>query len=166
MNPIHFHTGVMTIKPDIAMYEKMLTALGVPIQDSAWGPEFSVPGKLKPTHASYDGADQGFLNSFFPHDDLNAAPLFDAEKCAAGSSSGNKACLDTPMMRLPVTYTMNAIWYFEKGSWKVWNGANSMGKQFGAETAIRLTANPPPLPLTPLPFPFSAPGDLATVPVR
>ena len=48
------------------------------------------------------------------HADLDAATLFDAERCA--SEGGRQACLDAPMMRLPVKYTMNALWYFEKVS--------------------------------------------------
>ena len=57
MNPVHFHTGLMVVKPDKQEFEKLTHALS-----------------SKETF-SYDGADQGFLTAYFA--DFHKAPLFD-----------------------------------------------------------------------------------------
>jgi hypothetical protein len=57
MNPCHFHTGLMVIKPDMKVYLDMTQKL---------------------LHVgSYDGADQGFLSAYFK--DCFYAPVFDPE---------------------------------------------------------------------------------------
>lgn len=83
MNPCHFHTGLMVVKPDAALYTTMVQRL------SAVG--------------SYDGADQGFLSSFFKK--CWKAPVFNPRN---GPS-------DAPMNALHLNYNMHAIYYFAAG---------------------------------------------------
>jgi len=84
MNVIAFHTAVMVIKPDTVTYIDMVNKLS--------------------TLESYDGADQGFLVSYF--DQMNNAPYFD-------STTQSEA----PMNRLHIGYSMNHIYFYEKGTW-------------------------------------------------
>lgn len=58
MNPCHFHTGLMVIKPNATLHAKMLSSLA--------------------TTGSYDGADQGFLSAFFH--ECTDARLFDPDE--------------------------------------------------------------------------------------
>ncbi len=55
MNPCHFHTGVMVIKPNISVYNELYASIG--------------------RTGSYDGADQGFLSAYF-NSGCNDAPIF------------------------------------------------------------------------------------------
>jgi hypothetical protein len=63
MNPCHFHTGLMVVKPDAAVLQSMLAALA--------------------DTGSYDGADQGFLSEYFKACD--AAPMYNARKGPSNS---------------------------------------------------------------------------------
>ena len=54
MNPCHFHTGLLVIRPDTALLGTMLDKLA--------------------STGSYDGADQGFLSAFF--EACDEAPMF------------------------------------------------------------------------------------------
>jgi hypothetical protein len=55
--------------------------------------------------SSHDGADQGFLVSYFP--DMLSSPLFDP----LGDFSNHET------VRLPIGYNMNHFYYYEKGNW-------------------------------------------------
>ena len=85
-NPINFHTAILVVKPDKAIYDDMVK-------------------KINDGMASFDGADQGFINSYFTG--LNAAK----EWTKALPPSEDK------MNRLPVNYNMHHIYYYEKMSW-------------------------------------------------
>lgn len=61
MNPCHFHTGLMVVKPDTSEFNRLLRLLG--------------------TAFSYDGADQGFL-SYVYGDTMLRAPLFSPDQPA------------------------------------------------------------------------------------
>jgi hypothetical protein len=84
MNPCHFHTGLMVVKPDRQLYSRMLQQLA--------------------EVGSYDGADQGFLSSFFDPGCWKA-PLFNP---ANGPS-------EAPMNALHLAYNMHALYYFSAG---------------------------------------------------
>lgn len=58
INPCHFNTGVMQVTPNTTLFNNMIQKL--------------------PHLPSYDGGDQGFLNSYFSH--LLDAPMFDPKK--------------------------------------------------------------------------------------
>jgi hypothetical protein len=58
MNPCHFHTGLLVIKPEQSMFSRIVEAL-----------------QYIPSH---DAADQGFLDNFFS--DLIDAPMFNASR--------------------------------------------------------------------------------------
>eukprot|EP00128_Syssomonas_multiformis_P005118 Colp12_sorted_trinity150504_noHs@1041 len=76
---------------------------------------------IKPDHAkfldmleslsklpSYDGADQGFLTAYF--DGLSNAPVANV----TGTPSNN------PMERLPISYNLNHIYFYEKMNWNLY----------------------------------------------
>eukprot|EP01114_Cavostelium_apophysatum_P009313 TRINITY_DN22414_c0_g1_i1.p1 TRINITY_DN22414_c0_g1~~TRINITY_DN22414_c0_g1_i1.p1 ORF type:complete len:540 (+),score=109.64 TRINITY_DN22414_c0_g1_i1:159-1778(+) len=86
MNSAVFHTGMMVLKPDTRVFQDMVKKLE--------------------TSVSYDGADQGFLVSYF--NDLLFAPLF------LGRS---KEPSEDKLNRLPVNYNINHMYYYEKSSW-------------------------------------------------
>jgi len=85
MNILAFHTAVLVVKPDRKKFEDMVAKLA--------------------TLESYDGADQGFLVSYY--NNLDMAPYYDASQ---GPS-------DLPMNRLYLGYSMNHIYWYEKRSW-------------------------------------------------
>eukprot|EP00727_Mastigamoeba_balamuthi_P009427 m51a1_g5106 putative glucuronosyltransferase pgsip8-like (290) ;mRNA; f:322553-323681 len=87
VNPSIFHTGVVVLTPSNATFQRMLADLQ------------RLP--------SYDGADQGFLNSFFAG--ALAGPLF------AGS-----ALTPTPdVARLPFCYSMDHFFYYQRFRWEL-----------------------------------------------
>lgn len=89
LNPVSFHTGLFVVKPDKAMYETLITALE--------------------HYPSYDGADQGFLNAYFP---LQHSPMFNL------SYPLGSPALAVPSMRLPVHANINHVYYYERMSWE------------------------------------------------
>eukprot|EP01062_Namystynia_karyoxenos_P066059 TRINITY_DN60074_c0_g1_i1.p1 TRINITY_DN60074_c0_g1~~TRINITY_DN60074_c0_g1_i1.p1 ORF type:complete len:569 (+),score=150.98 TRINITY_DN60074_c0_g1_i1:102-1709(+) len=95
MNPINFHTAILVIKPSEARYDDMLTQLK--------------------TLGSFDGADQGFFNSYFQG-------LSAATEWTKGQPPSN-----APLNRIPVQYNMNHMYYYEKMRWGgVWGDASDI----------------------------------------
>ena len=95
-NPVNFHTGMLVLKPDRAVFDDMLDA-------------------LRTGMASYDGGDQGFFVSYFAG--LAGAPLFDRTPFL---DSPDAPALDDPLLRLDIVYSMNHIYYYEKFNWKLY----------------------------------------------
>ncbi|KAL1559722.1 putative glucuronosyltransferase pgsip8 [Salvia divinorum] len=96
INPCIFHTGLFVLQPSMAVFNDMMHELDV--------------GRSNP-----DGADQGFITSYFP--DLLNSPLF--------LSPLNGTKLDGTY-RLPLGYQMDASYYYLKLRWNVPCGPNSV----------------------------------------
>ena len=88
MNPLFFHTGLMVVKPDAALFHSLLDSL------------------LSLKIFSYDGADQGFLTAAFPG--LDAAPLFNATAMLLSGGAPSEA----PLMRYPMEYNFNSVFWY------------------------------------------------------
>jgi hypothetical protein len=82
MNPCHFHTGLIVVKPDAAEYEFLIESLQSGAQ-------------------SYDGADQGFLSHVYG-ERLLKAPLF-MQNISSSATADD-------LMRLPVGYNMHHLY--------------------------------------------------------
>jgi len=92
MNPLIFHTGLIVVKPDETMFEKLIAAL---YSDASF---------------SHDGADQGFLVAQF---DIEHAPLFlPSVQRSLGKPS------DEPAMRLNIGWNLNHFWYYIAFNWE------------------------------------------------
>ncbi|GAQ84466.1 glycosyl transferase family 8 [Klebsormidium nitens] len=87
INPCIFHTGLMVLKPSLETYADMLKQLE--------------------TAPSFDGADQGFLASYFP--DLLDCPMF--RPLPPGSARLNGT------YRLPLGYQMDHVYYYLNFRW-------------------------------------------------
>ena len=87
INPCIFHTGVLVLTPNELVLQDMLTKT-----------------TLLP---SYDGGDQGFLNSYFGR--MLTAPLFRGERNDNESTN----------MRLPFGYSMDHFFYYQRLQWEV-----------------------------------------------
>ncbi|XP_062226363.1 putative glucuronosyltransferase PGSIP8 isoform X1 [Phragmites australis] len=96
INPCIFHTGLFVLQPSMDVFKNMLHELAV--------------GRENP-----DGADQGFLASYFP--DLLDQPMFHPP------ANGTK--LDGTY-RLPLGYQMDASYYYLKLRWSIPCGPNSV----------------------------------------
>jgi len=96
INPCIFHTGLFVLKPSMDVFKKMLHELAV--------------GRENP-----DGADQGFLASYFP--DLLDQPMFHPP------ANGTKL---EGTYRLPLGYQMDASYYYLKLRWSIPCGPNSV----------------------------------------
>ncbi|XP_057787013.1 putative glucuronosyltransferase PGSIP8 [Salvia miltiorrhiza] len=96
INPCIFHTGLFVLQPSMAVFNDMMHELEI--------------GRSNP-----DGADQGFLTSYFP--DLLSSPQF--------VSPPNGTKLDGTY-RLPLGYQMDASYYYLKLRWNVPCGPNSV----------------------------------------
>ncbi|XP_039141724.1 putative glucuronosyltransferase PGSIP8 [Dioscorea cayenensis subsp. rotundata] len=96
INPCIFHTGLFVLQPSIDVFNNMLHELEI--------------GRENP-----DGADQGFLASYFP--DLLDRPMFHPP------ANGSK--LDG-FYRLPLGYQMDASYYYLKLRWSIPCGPNSV----------------------------------------
>lgn len=96
INPCIFHTGLFVLQPSKAVFNDMIHELEV--------------GRSNP-----DGADQGFIGSYFP--DLLDRPMFHPP------SNGTK--LDGAY-RLPLGYQMDASYYYLRLRWSVPCGPNSV----------------------------------------
>lgn len=77
INPCYFNTGLMVISPKAAVYSDMMQKL--------------------PVLESYDGGDQGFLNSYYPR--VLSAPMFNPSVVDYNSTSDT-----TPFKRLSASY--------------------------------------------------------------
>ncbi|KAL6007835.1 hypothetical protein ACLOJK_033338 [Asimina triloba] len=96
INPCIFHTGLFVLQPSVEVFRNMLHELETGRRNS-------------------DGADQGFLVSYFS--DLLDRPMFHPR------SNGTK--LDG-FYRLPLGYQMDASYYYLKLRWSVPCGPNSV----------------------------------------
>ncbi|CAL9091156.1 glycosyl transferase 8 domain containing protein [Musa troglodytarum] len=96
INPCVFHTGLFVLRPSMAVFKDMLHELEI--------------GRENP-----DGADQGFLVSYFP--DLLDRPMFHPP------ANGTKL---EGTYRLPLGYQMDASYYYLKFRWNVPCGPNSV----------------------------------------
>ncbi|CAL9130695.1 putative glucuronosyltransferase PGSIP8 [Musa acuminata AAA Group] len=96
INPCIFHTGLFVLQPSMNVFKNMLHELEI--------------GRENP-----DGADQGFLASYFP--DLLDQPMFHPP------TNGTK--LDGAY-RLPLGYQMDASYYYLKLRWSIPCGPNSV----------------------------------------
>lgn len=96
INPCIFHTGLFVLQPSLDVFKDMLHELEI--------------GRENP-----DGADQGFLGSYFP--DLLDQPMFHPPP------KGTK--LDGTY-RLPLGYQMDASYYYLKLRWSIPCGPNSV----------------------------------------
>ncbi|XP_057976356.1 putative glucuronosyltransferase PGSIP8 [Malania oleifera] len=96
INPCIFHTGLFVLQPSMVVFKNMLHELETERENS-------------------DGADQGFICSYFPG--LLDQPMFHPP------SNGTK--LDG-IYRLPLGYQMDASYYYLKLRWSVPCGPNSV----------------------------------------
>ncbi|XP_074569614.1 putative glucuronosyltransferase PGSIP8 [Curcuma longa] len=96
INPCIFHTGLFVLQPSMKVFNNMLHELEI--------------GRDNP-----DGADQGFLASYFS--DLLDQPMFHPP------SSGAKL---NGSFRLPLGYQMDASYYYLKLRWSIPCGPNSV----------------------------------------
>ncbi|WVZ86662.1 hypothetical protein U9M48_033412 [Paspalum notatum var. saurae] len=96
INPCIFHTGLFVLQPSMDVFKNMLHELAV--------------GRENP-----DGADQGFLASYFPH--LLDQPMFHPPP------NGTKL---EGTYRLPLGYQMDASYYYLKLRWSIPCGPNSV----------------------------------------
>eukprot|EP01063_Lacrimia_lanifica_P022545 TRINITY_DN30099_c0_g1_i1.p1 TRINITY_DN30099_c0_g1~~TRINITY_DN30099_c0_g1_i1.p1 ORF type:complete len:460 (+),score=181.64 TRINITY_DN30099_c0_g1_i1:40-1419(+) len=85
-NPVSFHTAILVVKPDQDIYNDM-------------------ENRLKNGIGSFDGADQGFINSYFNK-------FVEAKEWTKEDGKSEAA-----MNRLPIPYNMHHIYYYEKMSW-------------------------------------------------
>lgn len=88
INPCHFNSGLMLVTPSSALFLDMIRAL--------------------PKLPSYDGGDQGFLNSYYPQ--MLTAPMYDPE--AAGRNTS-----DLNFVRLPSAYHMDHGAFYPRLRW-------------------------------------------------
>ncbi|XP_010941142.1 putative glucuronosyltransferase PGSIP8 [Elaeis guineensis] len=96
INPCIFHTGLFVLQPSMEVFRSMLHELEIGRQNR-------------------DGADQGFLTSYFP--DLLDRPMFHPP--SNGSNLGG-------IYRLPLGYQMDASYYYLKLRWSIPCGPNSV----------------------------------------
>ncbi|GMH26644.1 hypothetical protein Nepgr_028487 [Nepenthes gracilis] len=96
INPCIFHTGLFVLKPSVEVFKDMVHELEI--------------GRPNP-----DGADQGFLSSYFPN--LLDMPMF--------HPPANRTKLDG-IFRLPLGYQMDASYYYLKLRWNIPCGPNSV----------------------------------------
>ncbi|XP_042511190.1 putative glucuronosyltransferase PGSIP8 [Macadamia integrifolia] len=96
INPCIFHTGLFVLQPSNEVFKDMLHELDIKRHNP-------------------DGADQGFLGSYFP--DLLDRPMFHPP------SNGTKL---EGIYRLPLGYQMDASYYYLKLRWNVPCGPNSV----------------------------------------
>ncbi|KAL5551170.1 hypothetical protein UlMin_001346 [Ulmus minor] len=97
INPCIFHTGLFVLQPSMEVFKDMIRELE--------------KGRDNP-----DGADQGFIGSYFP--DLLDRPLFHQPLDSAIKLNGT--------YRLPLGYQMDASYYYLKLRWSVPCGPNSV----------------------------------------
>ncbi|CAA0842320.1 Putative glucuronosyltransferase PGSIP7 [Striga hermonthica] len=96
INPCIFHTGLFVLQPSLEVFNDMMHELEI-------------------KRSNPDGADQGFLGSYFP--DLLDRPMFHPPL--------NGTILDGAY-RLPLGYQMDASYYYLRLRWSVPCGPNSV----------------------------------------
>lgn len=96
INPCIFHTGLFVLQPSVAVFHDMMH-------------------ELKTLRKNRDGADQGFLVSYF--NDLLDGPMF------YPPANGSKL---NGIYRLPLGYQMDASYFYLKLKWHVPCGPNSV----------------------------------------
>ncbi|XP_024030814.1 putative glucuronosyltransferase PGSIP7 [Morus notabilis] len=96
INPCIFHTGLFVLQPSMELFKDM-------VEDSERGRE------------SRDGADQGFIGSYFP--DLIDQPMFHPNATVKQLNGS---------YRLPLGYQMDASYYYLRLKWRVPCGSNSV----------------------------------------
>ncbi|XP_028798580.1 putative glucuronosyltransferase PGSIP8 [Neltuma alba] len=96
INPCIFHTGLFVLQPSMTVFKDMVNELEI--------------GRENP-----DGADQGFISSYFP--ELLDRPLFHPPP------NGTKL---EGTYRLPLGYQMDASYYYLKLRWSIPCGPNSV----------------------------------------
>ncbi|XP_075496480.1 putative glucuronosyltransferase PGSIP8 [Primulina tabacum] len=96
INPCIFHTGLFVLQPSLELFNDMIHELEI-------------------GRSNTDGADQGFIGSYFP--DLLDRPMF--------HPPSNATTLDGTY-RLPLGYQMDASYYYLKLHWSVPCGPNSV----------------------------------------
>lgn len=99
INPCIFHTGLFVLQPSMEVFKDMVKELE--------------RGRDNP-----DGADQGFIGSYFP--DLLDQPMFHRPPNATTTTQLNGT------YRLPLGYQMDASYYYLKLRWSVPCGPNSV----------------------------------------
>ncbi|CAN6922868.1 hypothetical protein Bca4012_088555 [Brassica carinata] len=97
INPCIFHTGLFVLQPSMEVFRDMIRELEVKRDNP-------------------DGADQGFLVSYFS--DLLNQPLF--------RPPNNRSTVLIGHFRLPLGYQMDATYYYLKLRWNVPCGPNSV----------------------------------------
>ncbi|XP_010542207.1 PREDICTED: putative glucuronosyltransferase PGSIP8 [Tarenaya hassleriana] len=97
INPCIFHTGLFVLEPSLDVFRDMIHELEL--------------GRLNP-----DGADQGFLVSYFS--DLLNQPLFHPPSNSSDLLNGH--------FRLPLGYQMDASYYYLRLRWNIPCGPNSV----------------------------------------
>ncbi|KAL8150900.1 hypothetical protein V2J09_020708 [Rumex salicifolius] len=96
INPCIFHTGLFVLQPSTEVFKDMIH-------------------ELESERPNSDGADQGFIGSYFP--DLLDRPMF--------HPPGNNTKLNGNF-RLPLGYQMDASYFYLKLRWNVPCGPNSV----------------------------------------
>jgi len=96
INPCIFHTGLFVLQPSVDVFHDMMH-------------------ELKTLRRNRDGADQGFLVSYF--NDLLDSPMF------YPPANGSKL---NGIYRLPLGYQMDASYFYLKLKWHVPCGPNSV----------------------------------------
>ncbi|KAJ7944745.1 Nucleotide-diphospho-sugar transferases superfamily protein [Quillaja saponaria] len=96
INPCIFHTGLFVLQPSMAIFKDMVH-------------------ELKIGRENADGADQGFISSYFP--DLLDQPMFHPPPNATKLEG---------TYRLPLGYQMDASYYYLKLRWSIPCGPNSV----------------------------------------
>uniref|UniRef100_A0A0D6QVC6 Glucuronosyltransferase PGSIP8 n=1 Tax=Araucaria cunninghamii TaxID=56994 RepID=A0A0D6QVC6_ARACU len=96
INPCVFHTGLFVLKPSETVFRRMIH-------------------EVTSMRHNLDGADQGFLVSYF--DDLLDRPMF--------HPPANGSIIDG-LYRLPLGYQMDASYFYLKLKWRVPCGPNSV----------------------------------------
>ncbi|XP_030502196.2 putative glucuronosyltransferase PGSIP7 [Cannabis sativa] len=97
INPCIFHTGLFVLQPSMQVFKDMVRG-------------------LENERENPDGADQGFIGSYFP--DLLDRPMF--------HPPSNPTTLLNGTFRLPLGYQMDASYYYLKLRWSVPCGPNSV----------------------------------------
>lgn len=97
MNPCHFHTGLLVLKPEKVHHHLVRSELTPPSQA-----QFDRLVRELETTPSHDAADQGFLDNAFK--DLADAPLFNPKR---GASLVSSFCLHCSSLRLSHTKCPN-----------------------------------------------------------
>jgi hypothetical protein len=136
MNPCHFHTGLVVVKPSLAEYDMLIDS-------------------LRNGGTSYDGADQGFLSHVYG-EALMHAPLF--------MQNMSSSATEDDVMRLPIGYNMHHLYRYETMSWEMF--AVHRFKHLDPPFVSVTFPIAPALKVRPTPLAVSACDPRVTSPVR